>query len=436
MRLVQVTVPTGKRATVLELLDDEEIDYVVTDETSEQGYDTLVYFPLPANAVEPVLDGLQQAGLGEESYTVVVEAEAVVSGRFDELQERYATGSVDDEEIARQELVSRADELTPTYAVFLTMTIISSLVATAGLLLDSPAVVVGSMVIAPLIGPALSASIGTVVNDRELFYTAMRYQMSGVAVGIVAAAIFAWLLQVLLVVPPGTEITQIDEIAERIAPELLLLPVALGAGVAGVLSLATGFSVAIVGVMIAAALIPPMAAAGIAAAWGLPVAAVGSTVLVLVNLLGVNLAGLLTLWYLGYRPHELFEVPTVHRRLVKQVAAFAAVVLVLTLFLGGITYASYQVSMFEATATDEAETVLAEYEDLELLSVEAEIREGNDPVSPSLDATAQIDVVVIEVTGPAAAHDPAVADELHERINGHTDDEVTVEVRFVTSEQR
>ncbi len=59
--------------------------------------------------------------------------------------------------------------------------------------------------------------------------------------------------------------------------------------------------------MIAAALIPPAAAAGIAIAWGQPSAAIGSTVLVLVNVLSVNLAGLLTLWYTGYRPRTCFQ---------------------------------------------------------------------------------------------------------------------------------
>ena len=52
MRLVQVTIPAGKREAVLELLDEEGIDYVVTDETSGREYTAVVYFPLPTNAVE------------------------------------------------------------------------------------------------------------------------------------------------------------------------------------------------------------------------------------------------------------------------------------------------------------------------------------------------------------------------------------------------
>ncbi|SFC17535.1 TIGR00341 family protein [Halobiforma haloterrestris] len=433
MRHIQVTIPTGKRRAVLESLDEEGIDYVVTDETSSRDYDAVVFFPVPTNAVEPVLDSLRDVGVEEESYTVVVDAETVASRQFDELQEEYATESVEEEQISRQELLTQANELTPTFSVFLAMTLISAVVATVGLLLDSPAVVVGSMVIAPLIGPALSTSIGTVVNDRDVFATGMRYQFIGVAGGIAAAAVVAWLIQSTLLVPPGIEITEIDEVSERIAPELLLLPVALGAGAAGVLSLATGFSIAIVGVMIAAALVPPMAAAGIAIAWGLPVAALGSTVLVLVNLLSVNLAGLVTLRYLGYRPGSWFEISAAQRQFVKQIAVFVAVIVLLSMFLAGVTFTSYQVSSFEETATQEAEAVLAEHDEATLLELTVEVRNGGAPFDASLDATEQIDVVVIEVGGPPGVYDEELISTLDTNINGHADERVAVQVRFVTT---
>ncbi|OVE83598.1 TIGR00341 family protein [Natronolimnobius baerhuensis] len=433
MRHIQVTIPIGKRKALLALLDDEGIDYVVTDETSSREYDAVVSFPVPTNAVEPILDSLQDAGIDDDAHTVVLDAETVVSRQFDQLQEEYATETVEEEQISRQELLTRADELTPTFSVFLAMTVISAIVATVGLMLDSPAVVVGSMVIAPLIGPALSASIGTVVNDREVFMDGMRYQFTGVFGGIIAAAVVAWIFQSLFLVPPGAEITEIDEIAERIAPELLLLPVALGAGAAGILSLATGFSIAIVGVMIAAALVPPMAAAGIALAYGLPVAALGSTVLVLVNLLGVNLSGLLTLRYMGYRPNSWFEISTAHTKFVKQVAVFVAVITILSLFLAGTTFASYQVSEFEGTAAGEAESVLESEDALSLLEVEVEVHGGGFPLDRSLDATQQIDVVIIEVGGPPGAYDEGVVTTLEERINAHTSGETEVQVRFITT---
>ncbi|APX97280.1 TIGR00341 family protein [Natronorubrum daqingense] len=430
MRLVQLTVPTGKRQTALETLDDREIDYVVTDEDSDREYTAVVYFPLPSPAVEPVLDDLNEAGIDDDAYTVVVDAETVVSRRFEELREEYEKGDVGSDRISRQELQAEANSLTPTFGIYATMTIVSAVVATAGLLLDSPAVVVGSMVIAPLIGPALGASVGSVIDDEDLFLESILYQILGVILAIAAAAIFAWMVRVTNIVPPGLEIANVDEISERLAPDLLSLAVALGAGVAGIVSIATGISVALVGVMIAAALIPPAAAAGIAMAWGDPAAAIGSTVLVLVNVLSVNLAGLLTLWYVGYRPENLFSLDKTEQRVRRRIVGLVVIVLVFALFLGAITYSSYTASTFEENAQTEAEVVLSDeaFEEYQLLESEVVMDDDYPFIGPER--------VVVTVGGPPGELPPELADELHERIEEHTDEDVGVEVRAVGIDER
>ncbi|NKE35486.1 TIGR00341 family protein [Natronococcus sp. JC468] len=426
MRLVQLTVPTGKRRTILEALEDHGVDYVVTDEESDRKYAAVVYFPLPDPAVEPVLDELQDAGVGEDAYTVVVDAETVVSRRFEALREEYEEGDVESDRISRQELETEAESLTPTFAVFATMTIISSLVATSGLLLDSPAVVVGSMVIAPLIGPALGASVGSVIDEEELFVESVTYQIVGIVFAIGAAAVFAWVVKVTNIVPPGLDISEVGEISERLAPDLLSLVVALGAGVAGIVSIATGISVALVGVMIAAALIPPAAAAGVAIAWGQPAAAIGSTALVLVNVLSVNLAGLLTLWYLGYRPESLFELGQTEKRVRKRVVGLVVIVLVFAVFLGAITYSSYQAGNFEEDVNEEVTAALeAEaYAQYQLLDIQVMMDE-NYPIQSPRKA-------VITVGGPPGETAPGLGTEIRERVEQHATDDVEIEIRYVT----
>ena len=424
MRLVQLTIPTGKRETILERLDEKGIDYVVTDETSGRGYTAVVYFPLPTGAVESVLDALREEGIEEDAYTVVVDAETVVSRKFQQLREEYEQGDVEEDRISRQELSSHAEDLTPTFGVYVTLTVVSAVVATAGLLLDSPAVVVGSMVIAPLIGPALGATIGTVLDDADLLYGALKYQALGVALAIASAAVFAWLVRLGNIVPPGMVIADVDEIAERLAPDLLSLAIALGAGVAGILSIATGVSVALVGVMIAAALIPPAAAAGIAIAFGEPSAAIGSTVLVLVNVLSVNLAGLVTLWYAGYRPESFFDLEPTQKRVRRQIGALALVVLIFSAFLAGITFNSYVAASFEQDARDEVEALLEnEYEQLQLVDLEVTLDDDYPFRSP--------DRVVVTIGGPPGETHPELAERLHERVNQHAGETVSVEVRYV-----
>ncbi|ARS91692.1 TIGR00341 family protein [Natrarchaeobaculum aegyptiacum] len=425
MRLVQLTVPTGMRGAVLETLDARGIDYVVTDEHSRREYTAVVYFPLPTPAVEPVLDELQETGIDEDAYTVVVDAETVVSQRFEKLREEYETGDVGSERISRQELETEAEDLTPSFGIYVTMTVVSAIVATAGLLLDSPAVVVGSMVIAPLIGPALGASVGSVIDNEDLFRQSVVYQLLGVVVAIVAAAIFAWMVRVTNIVPPGLEIGDVDEIAERLTPDLLSLAVALGAGVAGIISIATKLSTALVGVMIAAALIPPAAAAGIAIAWGEPAAATGSTALVFVNVLSVNLAGLVTLWYAGYRPENLLSLRSTEQRVRKRVIALGLIVMIFAAFLGGITYASYAVSTFENDATAETEAVLEDeaFAQYTLLEFEVETGGGYPFLVPER--------VIVTLGGPPDERSGELESRLNERITAQTNEDVTVEIRYV-----
>ena len=424
MRLVQLTVPEGSRESILDALDEQGVDYVVSEESGRGEYEAIVYFPLPAAAVESVLDSLRTEGISEDAYTVVVDAETVISQRFERLREEYETDDVESDRISRQELQTEAEQLTPTFRIYGTMTVLSAVVATAGLLLDSAAVVVGSMVIAPLIGPALGASIGTVLDEQELLRGAITYQIVGVAVAIASAMLFAALVRFANVVPPGVDIATIDEIAERLSPDLLSLVIALGAGVAGILSIATGVSVALVGVMIAAALIPPAATAGIALAFGEPMAAVGSTVLVVVNVLSVNLAGLLTLWYAGYRPESLFDLQPTRERFRRQVLVLALVVLLFSTFLGAITYNTAQAGAFEEEVRDEVESTLeAEYEELRLVDLEVRLDDDYPFQSPER--------VVITIAGPPGETYPELAQQLHDRINQHADGPVAVEIRYV-----
>ena len=119
------------------------------------------------------------------------------------------------------------------------MIILSAVVATAGLFLDTPAVVVGSMVIAPIVSPVVTADVGAVRNDRDMLVESLHMQLIGLVVAILVAAAFAWLLQEASVVPAGFDIAQMELLRACIAPSTLALAVGLTAGAAGAYGLAT-----------------------------------------------------------------------------------------------------------------------------------------------------------------------------------------------------
>ncbi len=430
MRLVQVTIPSGKRQTILSTLDDESVDYVVADETSGRQYAAVAYFPLPTNAVEPILESLREAGLGDDTFTVVVEANTVVSRHFDELQERYAEKE-DEGRIAREELTAAASDLAPTLRVYVVMTVVSALIATAGLLLDSPAVVVGSMVIAPLVGPAMAASVGTVVNDHDLFSRGIRLQIGGLILAVVTAAVFALVVRYSNLIPPLADVTTIPEIRERVAPDFLSLVVAIGAGAAGVVSLTSGVSTALVGVMIAVALIPPAATVGIGLAWGAPLVAVGSGVLLLVNVLSINLAALVVLWYSGYRPEHWFREGDARRATIKRIATLAVAIIVLSTFLGGVTYDSYTRATTTEQLTTDAETAVAaanENTDFDMTVLNVQVEHTNTALFQEPQR------IIITVGIPPGQSSVGLAPAIDERVKKTIGRDIETQVRYVTTE--
>ncbi|QIB76558.1 TIGR00341 family protein [Halogeometricum borinquense] len=426
-------IPTGKRNTVLELLDEEGIDYAVSDETSGRDYTAVVSFPLPTAAVEPVLERLREVGIERDAYTVVVDAETVVSERFEALEEQYEETEENGDRIAREELVATASELAPQLPSFVLLAVVSAVVATAGVLLDSPAVVVGSMVIAPLVGPAMATSIGTVVDDRELAIRGVKLQLLGGILAISSASLFAAALRVSGIVPlTAEEVFAIGEVRERLAPDVLSLVIALGAGAAGAMSISSGVSTALVGVMIAAALVPPIAVVGISIAWGQPLTMIGPLVLVLVNVLSINFVALIVLWQMGYRPQLWFREEEARSATLSRLAGLGAILLILSSVLVGVTYGTHRTSTFEAEAQN---VVVAELpEETALISMDVEY-EGFPFQTPSR--------VVVTVGYPPDETPPSVGDNIRPRINelapkpfgplGSAD--VRVEVRYVAVDQ-
>jgi uncharacterized hydrophobic protein (TIGR00271 family) len=129
-------------------------------------------------------------------------------------------------------------------------------IATMGLTLGSPAVIIGAMLISPLMGPIMAAGLALAAGD---FILTVR-SIANIAVSSVVAIAFATLLVVLL---PFREMT--SEIAARTQPNTLDLVVALFSGAVGALATSKslrGVATSIPGVAIAVALMPPLCVTG------------------------------------------------------------------------------------------------------------------------------------------------------------------------------
>lgn len=164
--------------------------------------------------------------------------------------------------------------------------VLSTIIATSGLLSDSAAVVIGAMLVAPMMNPVLAAAGAVVMGWPRRFYRAIWLVL---VMGVAAVALSA------LITAFSPEIVFIPEqVLARTRPTYYDLLIALAAGSAGAYTITRKETSAIPGVAVAVALLPPLASAGVLTVAGEPWLAVRAMVLFLTNLVAMVLAGALT----------------------------------------------------------------------------------------------------------------------------------------------
>jgi len=428
MRLVQVLIPEGKREPVLAVLDDEQIDYAVWDETGRGEFEALVQFPIPPIGVEPVLERLREAGIIENAYTIVLSPETVVSSRLEALKKRYSGLR-----ISREELIARAEDLAPATSTFLAFLVLSTIIATGGLLLDSAATIIGAMVVAPLMGPAISASVGTVIDERGLASRGIRLQVTGLLLAIAVAAAIGLIMKGTLLLPPGLDIREIGQVAERTSPNFLSLFLALGSGLAGAISIMRGSGSTLVGVAIAVALVPPAATSGLGLAWGLHGVALAAAVLVLVNLLAINISALILFWLSGFRPAEEKAVGRARSAVVSRAAVLAVAIAFLSIVLTLVTYTSFEAALVGQEVNQELTVMFKEPEYADAgISLE-NVHVDYKPAAFLLNEPAMVTLIVGKEAGKAAP--PDIARQVDYRLTEVTGKDIHVRVGFVEAQQ-
>ncbi len=171
---------------------------------------------------------------------------------------------------------------------FFFMIILSILTATFGLLLDNVVVIIGSMLIAPILYPFLSLSLGITMSDPKLLSRSFYTIVKSVVLGVIAAAITTLLFSSSF---PSTT----SEIASRIQPSLVYVLIAIIAGFAGSFALVKPkLSETLPGIAISVALIPPIAVIGIGIARLDMQIISGSLLFLLANAIGVIFASVIT----------------------------------------------------------------------------------------------------------------------------------------------
>lgn len=181
-----------------------------------------------------------------------------------------------------------------TTSTYLLLMVLSSLLATLGMFLNSPSVVIGAMVLAPLMSPIISLSMGLLRSEKNLTQQSVMTLLIGIAVALSLSAAMGALL-------PFKELTQ--EIEGRLHPTTLDLLVAIFSGIAGAFAHAReSIAKSLPGIAIAVALVPPLCVAGIGIGWWSSDVFLGAMLLFLTNLIGITMAAALSFMVVGFAP--------------------------------------------------------------------------------------------------------------------------------------
>lgn len=199
--------------------------------------------------------------------------------------------SLTDKRFAIHETIASGSTLSASY---LTMNVAAALIAGLGLIENSPATIIGAMLIAMLYGPIVAIGLGLAKADLQLLGRSLLAEFVGAVV--VMAAGF-------LIGIATRDLTIGSEILSRTSPSLVDLLVALVGGLAGGFTfVSTGLTGVVVGVAIATSLVPPLTTCGILLARQSPCLAAGALLLFLANFAAIALGAMLTFLLAGHRP--------------------------------------------------------------------------------------------------------------------------------------
>jgi len=191
-------------------------------------------------------------------------------------------------------LFSKLREESMLTSTFVVLLILATVIATFGLFINSSSVIIGAMILAPLMLPIVSLSMGVLRDDITLSQNSIKTIVMGILVTISTAMIIAYFA-------PLREMT--SEMMARLSPTILDMFVAIASGVAAAyVKNDSKISASLAGVAIAVALVPPLAVSGVGAGWGDWSMFLNALLLFATNLVGIIFAGALTFLMMGFAP--------------------------------------------------------------------------------------------------------------------------------------
>lgn len=327
LRLLQITVPHGVNWDISGLVSVNDVVASWYDD-SPHGH-LVLHLIVPADQTEPIMEQIEKRyGSNPDFRGIVIPIEGVwpriQTGAPASVSAFEPKRSLLGQRVSREELYADAIESSDITPGFLLLVALSSVVAAVGLTRDNIAVIIGAMVIAPLLGPNISLAVGTTFGDLRLVGKALRTAL----VGIILATVVSAFIGITTTVNPD-----VTAIAERTEVGFADITIALAAGCAGSLAFTSGLSRAVIGVMVAVALLPPLATFGLLLGSGYGSLAFNALLLTATNIICINLAGVVTFLLRGVRPTHWREAKKAKRAIWVASISWITLLIVLVIIL-------------------------------------------------------------------------------------------------------
>ncbi|WP_234572375.1 TIGR00341 family protein [Rhodohalobacter sp. 614A] len=330
LRQIEVVIPKEGKEDFEHLLNDDSVEHYWNEHSESSGY--LLKALVDANQTESFLDKAEHLMGEKKGYRLIMQEVEATLPRVKSQEEDEPSDQEGKEEpweaplqgirVSREELYNDITDGVNLSGVYLAMVSFSTIVAALGMLRDSAAIVIGAMVIAPLLGPNVALALSTTLGDSSLFRKALKTNISGIGIALLISIVLGFILSV------DASAYQLES---RTQVHLSDIALALASGAAGVLAYTIGMSAAVIGVMVAVALLPPLVTAGLLIGdlqWGLAYYAI---LLLTTNIICVNLAAVATFTIQGIKPRTWYKAEKAKR--VNKIAFSIWIVLLVILAL-------------------------------------------------------------------------------------------------------
>ena len=301
---LRIVAPEERAERVAELLlaSPAVLNVVHLHEAAEKPRGDLILCDVAREEASIVIDDLRELGIARQGSIAIEAIDTEISDAAEKAE--AAARGLPSDAVIWEEVEERTTEDAELSGSFLAFMVLAMLIGAVGIMLDSPILIVGAMVVGPEFGPLAGVCVSLIQKRRDLARRSFVALAVGFPLGIAITFLVALGLKVGGLSPagfPSGERPLTDFISH---PDFFSFLVAFLAGTAGMLSLTSAKSGALIGVLISVTTIPAAANVGVAAAFGDWGESQGALLQLLVNLTSIVLAGLGTLAV----QRQLFEV--------------------------------------------------------------------------------------------------------------------------------